>query len=50
MSPTRYYELLSLIANVYLGVTNMDDGNVAVTDEAVKRTLAISQPSSTTAS
>ena len=28
------------IANVYLGVTNMDDGNVAVTDEAVKHTLA----------
>ncbi|MBP7600963.1 MAG: hypothetical protein KA750_06440 [Thermoflexales bacterium] len=28
------------IANVYLGVTNMDDGNVAVTNEAVKRTLA----------
>lgn len=28
------------IANVYLGVSNMDDGNVTVTDDAVKRTLA----------
>ncbi|MEO6060477.1 MAG: hypothetical protein ABIQ99_00895 [Thermoflexales bacterium] len=28
------------IANVYLGVSNMDDGNIAVTEDSVKRTLA----------